>query len=294
MNDLLTVTGTEDIRQVTLVASVAFFAVLLAIERIFPLRRSTRRFTWRLPTNAILTLCVLVTAGQIVGPVVMSTLEWAGQRSFGLLNVVRLSWPIHLFVTFVLMDLSFYYWHRLNHEVPLLWRFHNVHHIDPDLDVTTGFRFHPVEIGYSAGFRFLQILLIGMEPVAYLCYELVFICATEFHHSNVHLPLKFERVLNKVFVTPRMHGIHHSCVRGETNSNYSVVFRWWDWINRSLHLGVRQEDIEIGVPAYREEQDNRIRNALVMPFVRQRNYWRLPSGRRLHRDPDIWQRPLME
>lgn len=294
MNELLAATGKEHIQQLTLIVSSAFFVILLVIEKIFPLRRSKRRFTRRLPTNAFLTLCVFTTAGLIVGPVVMSTFQWAAEANFGLLKIVRLSWPLHLIATFLLMDASFYYWHRLNHEVPLLWRFHNVHHIDPDLDVTTGFRFHPVEIGYSAGFRFLQILLIGMQPAAYLFYELVFICATEFHHSNIHLPLKFERVLNKVIVTPRMHGIHHSYVKDETNSNYSVVFRWWDLINRSLHLGVRQDDIEIGVPAYREEQDNRIRNTLVMPFKRQRNYWRLHGGKSMHRDPGVWQQPLMK
>ena len=122
------------------------------------------------------------------------------------------------------MDLTFYYWHRLNHLRPLLWRFHNVHHVDPDMDVTTSFRFHLGEVLYSTLFRLLQVGLMGVSPLTYLLYEFIFNCATMFHHSNVRLPLAWERLLNRVFVTPRMHGVHHSALGPETNSNYSVIF----------------------------------------------------------------------
>ena len=139
------------------------------------------------------------------------------------------------------MDLTFYYWHRLNHTRPLLWRFHNVHHADPDMDVTTSFRFHWGEVLYSTVFRLLQVGLIGVSPLTYLVYEVVFNGATMFHHSNLRLPVAWERRLNRVFVTPRMHGVHHSAVGPETNSNYSVIFSWWDRLNRSLRLNVAPE-----------------------------------------------------
>src|SRR6185503_18602759 len=105
--------------------------------------------------------------------------------------------------------------------------------IDPDLDVSTGFRFHFGEIALSSIFRVVQIGLIGPSLTTFLVYELVFLVNTLFHHSNVRLPVDVERLLNKVFVTPRMHGIHHSQVRTELNSNFSVVFSWWDRLHRT-------------------------------------------------------------
>jgi len=180
---------------------------------------------------------------------------------------------------FLLMDLTFYYWHRANHVFPFFWRFHNVHHVDQDLDVSTSFRFHFGEVLYSLGFRTLQVYLIGISLFTYLVYELIFQCATMFHHSNVRLPITFERWLNKIIVTPRMHGIHHSIVKDETNSNYSVIFRWWDLIHGTLRLNVKQSDVVIGVPAYLDPDDNKLLNLLILPFRKQRGYWRLPDGK---------------
>jgi sterol desaturase/sphingolipid hydroxylase (fatty acid hydroxylase superfamily) len=104
-----------------------------------------------------------------------------------------------------------------------------------------------------------------------------------FHHSNVRLPIKVERWLNKIVVTPRMHGIHHSIVKEETNSNFSVVFRWWDLIHGTLNLYVKQPEIVIGVPAYLEPDDNKFLNLLILPFRKQREYWHLPRGKQPER-----------
>jgi len=177
------------------------------------------------------------------------------------------------------MDFTFYWWHWANHRIPFLWRFHNVHHIDPDLDVTTSFRFHIIEILMSAGFRVLQVGIIGVQPVTYIIYEFVFTCSTMFHHSNIRLPIGLERFLISIFVTPRMHGIHHSIVREETNSNYSVIFSWWDYIHKSLRLNISQSEITIGVPAYIELSDNKVLRLLLLPFKRQREYWHMPDGK---------------
>jgi sterol desaturase/sphingolipid hydroxylase (fatty acid hydroxylase superfamily) len=204
--------------------------------------------------------------------------EWTAERSFGLVFLVPLPQWGRVGIGILLMDLTFYYWHRANHRIGVLWRFHNVHHIDPDLDVSTSFRFHFGEITYSTVFRVLQMLLIGADPMTYVIYETVFNAETMFHHSNIRLPLKMERWLNKVIVTPRMHGIHHSAVGRETNSNYSVIFPWWDRLNRTLVLNVPQSSIRIGVPGYLEEQDNRFRNLLIMPFIKQKRYWCFADG----------------
>jgi sterol desaturase/sphingolipid hydroxylase (fatty acid hydroxylase superfamily) len=165
-----------------------------------------------------------------------------------------------------MMDLSFYYWHRLNHVIPFLWRFHSVHHIDPDMDVTTSLRFHFGEVFLSAFFRVVQVLAIGVAPLTYVIYELFFSLATLFHHSNIRIGLDLEKRINRFIVTPRMHGIHHSVVRSELNSNYSVIFRWWDALNRSLVLNVPQSAIRIGVGRFQRPGDNGLLSLILLPF----------------------------
>ena len=135
----------------------------------------------------------------------------------------------------------------------------------------------------SVAFRVVQVSLIGLSGWAFAAYELVFQANTLFHHSNLRLPIRFERLLNRVLVTPRMHGIHHSQVRRENNSNFGVVFPWWDWLHRTLGLNIPQAKIAIGIAGYSQPQDNEFRNALLMPFRKQRDYWRSADGSLIER-----------
>ncbi len=258
---------------------IGIFLLLLLLESYRPLRRLKRRRRARYMANGALTGMAFVSGVLIVRPMALDSGVWAAQRSFGLLHLLSLPLWLQVGAGVLLMDLTFYYWHRLNHAWPLLWRFHNVHHVDPDLDVTTSFRFHFGEVLYSTVFRLFQVALLGVVPLTYVLYELLFNCGTMFHHSNLHLPVQWERRLNRVLVTPRMHGVHHSVVAPETNSNYSVIFSWWDRLNRSFRLNVRQTDIVIGVPGYLRPGDNHLLPLLVLPFRRQRPYWRWPSGK---------------
>lgn len=254
------------------------FILFFIVEKRFPLRESRAGLIARLVVNGCTSLAAFVVAATIVRPAAMHTLEWATQRPFGLMHVASLPTWAQVVVGFLLLDLSFYYWHLLNHHVPFLWRFHNVHHIDPALDVSTGFRFHFGEVLMSALFRVVQVSAIGMSFATFAAYEIVFQANTLFHHSNLRMPIRLERLLNKLVVTPRMHGIHHSQVRRETNSNFGVVFPWWDRVHRTLGLNIPQREIEIGVPGYSSPGDNTIWRTLLMPFVRQRDYWRKPDG----------------
>jgi len=260
------------------VIPMVIFVALLLVESRFPLRLSKSSKQKRFLTNFAVSGLAIATGAFVVKPVALTVLSWSSESAYGLLGRVPLPLTVKFILAFLLMDVTFYYWHRLNHSIPLLWRFHNVHHVDPDLDVSTSFRFHFAEVLYSSAFRALQVSVIGVPLVIYLVYELVFQCATIFHHSNVRLPLGVERGLNKIFVTPRMHGIHHSTMKDETNSNYSVIFRWWDLLHGTLTLNVKQTDVVIGVPAYLEPQANRFLNLLFLPFRKQRDYWRLPDG----------------
>lgn len=256
----------------------AWFAFLFGIERVRPLRHPARPGWRRLGLNAAAVALALGVAAVTVAPTIAGVLEWTRHAKFGLLRLADLPERLSLILGILLLDLSFYWWHRLNHAWPLLWRFHNVHHIDPDLDSTTAFRFHAGEIAYSTAFRVVQIGLIGPSALTIAAYELLFLGGTVFHHSNVRLPVLLERALNLVFVTPRMHGVHHSVIRDETNSNYSVVFRWWDSLHSTLRLNVPQDNIRIGVAGYTRPADNSLVSILVLPFKRQRDYWSTPQG----------------
>lgn len=263
----------------------AAYLVLFLVERRFPLRAPSRPLWPRVTVNVAITGLALATAAATVRPVAERLLALSPHSEFGVLALLDLPAAVEFGIAFLLFDWSFYWWHRAHHQIPLLWRFHNVHHVDPDLDVTTAFRFHAAEIGYSAAFRAGQIILIGPAAWMYFVYELAFQIGTLFHHSNVKLPLRVERVVNWVFVTPRMHGVHHSHFRHETDSNYSTVFSWWDRLHRSLRLNVPQGAITIGVPGYSRPEDNSPGHLLRMPFQHQRRYWRRPNGTRMEARP---------
>ena len=214
-------------------------------------------------------------------------MRWAGLKPFGLIHIIPLPAAAQFVVAFLLMDLSFYWWHVLNHRIPVLWRFTTPSHRSrPRCLVRL-----PLSLWRSGNvgnfFRVVQVALIGISAPAFATYELVFQANTLFHHSNVRLPIRFERLLNKVLVTPRMHGIHHSQVQGETNSNYSVVFPWWDRFHRTLGLNVPQSEIIIGVPGYSTHGDDKLVSGLLMPFRKQRDYWRTPDGKVPRRGTNI-------
>jgi len=273
------------LRSALMVAAVA--AALLAAERWLPLRRRTSGFLGRLATNVAISLLAFAVSAVTVQPVVAWLMGRNSAMARGLLPALPLPGAARFVVGLLLMDLAFYWWHRVNHRWPWLWRFHNVHHIDPDLDVTTSFRFHGGEVGLSVVFRALQVGLLGVTAPIYFAYEAAFQLNTLFQHSNARLPLRLERILSRVLVTPRMHGIHHSQVRRETDSNFSVVLSCWDVLHGTLRLNVPQGAITIGVPAYTLPGDNRLWHALLLPFRRQRDYWRLPDGSPVERDEAI-------
>ncbi len=254
-----------------LIATAA--VVLFVLERLFPLRKAKRRLASRLIVNAVVSALAIAAGLLIVKPIATSLLLRASANEWGLTRILSANTMAQAVAAFLLVDLSFYYWHRANHSWPVLWRFHNAHHIDPDLDVTTAVRFHFVEIAFSAAFRALQVTIIGGPPAAFVAYEIAFQLDTLFQHSNVRLPLSVERVLNLVLVTPRMHGIHHSERFHEMNSNWSSVFSWWDRLHGTLRLNVPQAEIDIGVAGYSLPRDNTVRAVLAMPFSRQRDYW---------------------
>ena len=264
-----------------IIPAIVFFVIflsLLSLEYFFPLRSKTYSLVVRLLINASLSVISFMLVLFLVSPAAKNAISWSSENSIGILNLIKLPAIIEGIIAFLLMDLAFYYWHLANHKVPVLWRFHNVHHIDPDLDVSTAFRFHFGEIALSAIFRIIQISTIGISPAVFFIYEICFTANTIFQHSNIKLPIRFERILNKIIVTPRMHAIHHSQFRNETDSNFSTVFSLWDHLHKSIRLNIPHKDIVIGVPGYTNFGDNSIGNVLLLPFKKQRDYWKKPDG----------------
>jgi sterol desaturase/sphingolipid hydroxylase (fatty acid hydroxylase superfamily) len=193
------------------------------------------------------------------------------RRRLGLLKLLRLPMWLEIVLAVVLLDYTLFVWHVLTHKVPVLWRFHLVHHADLDLDATTALRFHFGELVLSVPWRAGQILAIGVSPLALSIWQTLLLVSILFHHSNLRLPLDTERCLNWLVVTPRMHGIHHSIAREETNSNWSSGLVIWDRLHGTLHLNVPQNEITIGVPEYREPEDVELIKILTMPFGEQRS-----------------------
>lgn len=261
------------------------FVLLFVVEKLFPLREAKAGLIARLIANVSLSAVTFLVAAMVVRPSALLALGWASKQPFGMLHLVPLPGWAQFMVGFLMLDLSFYYWHIANHKIPWFWRFHNVHHFDADLDVSTGFRFHFGEVLLSTLFRVVQVSLIGVSFTAFVAYEVVFQAETLFHHSNIRLPIHFERWLNKIIVTPRMHGIHHSQVQRETNSNFGVVFCWWDRLHRTLGLNIPQSKIKIGIAGYASADDNGIWRTIVIPFCKQRDYWRGTDGIAPERNP---------
>ncbi|HZS18933.1 MAG TPA: sterol desaturase family protein [Candidatus Udaeobacter sp.] len=256
---------------------VALVAVLLLLQWRFPLRQQHFKLLRRLVRNYILSIPGFVIVRLAMLPVPFAVALWAQHRHIGLLNWFGFHNWIAAVAGFILLDYAYWWWHWANHMLPFFWRFHNVHHTDLDMDVTTAARFHFGEIFFSVGFLSLVLLVLGIAPLTFMVFFVVFEAAVAFHHSNWRLPIRIERILNWVIVTPRMHGIHHSIVQRETNSNWGTIFCWWDKFHRTLRRDIPQDAITIGVAAYRDERELTLGKLLTLPFGRQRE-WRLPDG----------------
>jgi sterol desaturase/sphingolipid hydroxylase (fatty acid hydroxylase superfamily) len=241
------------------------------------LRRQSFSKVRRFLRNALFSSPGFVLARISLIPFPLLTALWAAQNHFGLLRLLPIPHWLGIVLGVLLMDYLYWWWHVALHLIPILWRFHNVHHSDLDMDVTTALRFHLGEIIFSVPFRILIVAAFGIDFWALVIFELLFEAANLFEHSNWRLPIRLERFLNHLLVTPRMHGIHHSIVQRETNSNWGTVFCWWDYLHRTLRRDVPQDAITIGVASYRDETELTLGKLFVLPFRSQRP-WQLPDG----------------
>ena len=251
---------------------IGIFLFLFLMETLWILRIRRQNRLKRLVINGIVAIPGFVALRLLLLPAMVWIAYKNEQWQIGISYLYDLPLWLGGAIGFLLLDYANYIWHILNHKVPFLWRFHLVHHTDIDLDLTTAIRFHAGEMVTSVFFRGLAVLIIGAPPILVLVYEIFFEAATQFHHSNWKLPVRFERILNKLFVTPRMHGIHHSVIRNETDSNYSVIFTFWDRIHGSINLHIAQKDVITGVPVYANPKELTIGYLLRLPFTKIRKW----------------------
>src|SRR5688572_13585514 len=233
------------------IVALAALAVLLWLQRRRPLRNRVEPGVRRVARNFALggvTSAVLAVAER---PLVRPLAREIEARRWGIVQALPLPAAVRTALALALMDYTLYVWHVLLHRSPALWRLHEPHHADLDLDASTAARFHFLEFVASIPWRAVQIVLIGAGPRVLALWQRLTLIEVFFHHSNVRLPCALERWLARLVVTPRLHGIHHSVVRSERDSNFSSSLTLWDHLHGTVRTDVPQRRITIGLPNHR-------------------------------------------
>lgn len=250
-----------------------FFGVLAVMalwEMIAPRRALTVSKAVRWVNNLGLVFLNTLVLRLIFPAAAVGVAAFAAEHGWGLLNYYELPFALAVVLAVVAMDFIIYLQHVMVHAVPTLWRLHRVHHADLDFDVTTGARFHTLEIILSMLIKFATIVVLGAPVIAVVIFEVILNAMAMFNHGNVRLPLGLDRVLRLFVVTPDMHRVHHSVEDNETNSNFGFNLSIWDRVfgtyiaqPRSGHL-----DMTIGIHKYRDpKQVDRLPGMLLLPFV---------------------------
>lgn len=255
---------------VRLGAFAGVFAVMATWEVLAPRRARLfpRRVRWVANLGVVALDSVVV---RLLFPVAgVGFAAIAAERGWGLLNAFEVPFWLAFALSLLALDLAIYLQHVMFHAVPLLWRLHRVHHADPDFDVTTGARFHPVEIVLSMLIKLSAIAVLGAPAAAVLAFEILLNACAMFNHANVKLPPAIDRALRRLIVTPDMHRIHHSMVMAETNSNYGFNLAWWDRLfgTYRAEASLPQERMAIGVEGITgDDRAVSLTGILAIPFV---------------------------
>jgi sterol desaturase/sphingolipid hydroxylase (fatty acid hydroxylase superfamily) len=251
-----------------------FLGVLIAMagwELFLPRRALVVQKPWRWASNLSLVALNAGLARALIPITAAAAALVADARGWGLLQLVH--WPFWLEVALAVaaFDLAIYLQHVMFHAVPLLWRLHMVHHADLDFDVTTGLRFHTLEILLSALIKLAVVLVLGPPVVAVVAFEVLLNGTSMFNHSNVKMPLWLDRLLRWFVVTPDMHRVHHSAIHRETNSNFGFNLPWWDYLLGTYRPQPQDghEQMRIGLTTFSDErQVDRLPGILLLPFRR--------------------------
>jgi sterol desaturase/sphingolipid hydroxylase (fatty acid hydroxylase superfamily) len=249
-----------------------FLGVLLAVfvaERVWA-RDVPRPLAWRRwPGNLALPVIGSILVRLVAPAGAVGAAFWADARGLGLLPALGVPGWVAVPVAILLLDLAIYLQHRVFHHVPALWRLHRMHHADPELDATTGLRFHPIEILLSLGIKVAIVVALGAPPVAVLAFEVLLNATSLFNHADIRIPPRLDVWLRRLVVTPDMHRTHHSEVRAETDSCFGFCLPWWDHLFGTYRAAPAAglDGAVIGVPGWRAVREQRLDRLLLHPLA---------------------------
>jgi sterol desaturase/sphingolipid hydroxylase (fatty acid hydroxylase superfamily) len=262
---------------IRLIAFCGVFAALAVLEFALPLRKQAIGRGWRWPNNLGIVLIDTVLVRILFPTTAVGLAFLAEARGFGLFNALSVPPWLSVVASVVVLDLAIYLQHVLFHAVPGLWRLHRMHHSDLEFDVSTGLRFHPIEILLSMLIKLAVIAAIGAPPLAVLIFEVLLNATSIFNHANIRVPGKVDRILRWFVVT---HRVHHSILVRETNSNFEFNLPWWDGLFGTYRAQptAGHETMTIGVKQFRDPRDLRMDRMLLQPFLG--DVGRYPIGQR--------------
>jgi sterol desaturase/sphingolipid hydroxylase (fatty acid hydroxylase superfamily) len=261
----------------------AFAAILAAMalwELMAPRRHQAIGRGRRWPGNLGIVVLDTLLVRLVFPTVAVGVALVAETHGWGLFHAYPVPLSLAIITSVILLDLAIYLQHVLFHAVPALWRLHRMHHADLEVDVTTGVRFHPIEILLSMGIKLGVVAAFGMPAVAVLIFEVLLNATSMFNHGNVRLSAGLDRALRWIVVTPEMHRIHHSMTPRETNSNFGFNLPWWDRLFGTYRAApaAGQEGMTLGIEQFRDPSELRLDRMLLQPFRDDdRSY---PLGRR--------------
>ena len=257
-----------EIQQIRFAVFLGIFVLMLALESVIQRHPTIDSKKTRLKINLALTGIDILAVRLVFGAAAVAAAQFAGENGWGLFNY--LNWPgwLEILAVIIFLDLMIYIQHILVHVIPFFWQFHVVHHSDLDLDVSSGLRFHPIEILGSMLFKIGLVFALGPSPLAVVIFEGILNGMALFSHSNITLPDKLDRLLRFIIVTPDMHRIHHSVEKIEANSNFGFNLSIWDRFLGTYIQEAKKEQpkIIIGVDQFRTSEELSLKNLLLMPF----------------------------
>lgn len=255
---------------VRLSVAAGIFSVMIFWEYLSPRRQQTTSRKQRWPINLGLAGFNMLLMKVTVGGAAYFAAMDAMNQSWGIVNQLDITGWLSVVLSVLLLDLAIYCQHVISHKWKPLWRLHQVHHTDIEIDATTALRFHPLEIFVSMGYKVACIYLIGADPLAVILFEIILNATATFNHSNINLPLKVDKILRWVIITPDVHRIHHSTVQTETDSNYGFSISLWDRLFKTYVAEPEktQLTLDIGLPKTRKQSELGIVKLLISPFVK--------------------------
>jgi sterol desaturase/sphingolipid hydroxylase (fatty acid hydroxylase superfamily) len=246
--------------------------IMALVEHLRPKRKLEIKKAIRWTRNLSIIAIDSVAVRILIPFTAASVAIYAEQSQIGLLHYLPIPFTVSVIISVILLDLLIYAQHVAFHYTPLLWRLHQVHHIDQEIDVTTGVRFHPVEIILSTLIKCVAVLLLGIPFFAVLVFEILLNATAMFNHGNLSLPVKADKWLRMVVVTPDMHRVHHSVIIKETNSNFGFNLPWWDRLFKTYQAqpGLGHIKMEIGLEEYKDARKTGLIAMLAIPFMTRR------------------------